>query len=405
MRNLTYLLNYFYIVFVLLWEPIHATIFTLDSKGRIVVYLTIFIFLLNFISNRRFQRFSLSKPMIFWGIWLIYSSINLKITGYHGDLPFLFYLILHLFTPFVMMLIVSVEWHYDPKKILYVLLGVFMIYGLSLIILIDNYTGFTGEQNVGTFGNMGPLNILFVIFYSGLLFAKKWIKKQHLYLFIFFAFLIIVLSATRKAFGAAVIMLAFIILSQIKLSPKKLVQVAVLSIITIWGGNFALNNTTMGKRFATIEESGEIYNTTDNETLNLLGDRAFFYIVGWKIFLEKPITGIGLNNFQKKANSRVRIHSEYMVQITEGGIIGSSLFLFFNLWISLNLYKNWKNNKNNRSIILVLIGGFSAILFINITGWTYAFPHYFACFGVIIGYLKKIPPKKVVLIHTNNHPN
>ncbi|MEL4457164.1 O-antigen ligase family protein [Lutimonas vermicola] len=362
----------------------------MDSKGRLVVYLTIFVFLLNFITNSRFQRFSLSKPIIFWGVWIIYSAINLIITGYNGDLPFLWYLVLRLFTPFTVMLIVSVELYYAPKKILYVLLSTFIIYGLFILILVDNYSGFSGEQNVGAFGNMGPLNIMFIIFYSGLLFAHKWLKQQNLFFCILFAFLIIVLSATRKAFGAAVIMLTFIILSQIKLSPKKLVQVAVLSLITIWSINFALNNTTMGKRFTTIEESGMEYNTTDNETLNLLGDRAYFYIKGWSIFLEKPIAGIGLNNFPKIAESSYRIHSEYIVQITEGGIIGSSLFLFFYLWISLNLYNSWRKNKNNRSIILVLIGGFVAIIFINITAWTYEFSHYFACFGIIIGYLKKM---------------
>ena len=35
-------------------------------------------------------------------------------------------------------------------------------------------------------------------------------------------------------------------------------------------------------------------------------------------------------------------------------------------------------------------GGFVAIVFINFTAWTYDFPRYFVCFGIIIGYLKKM---------------
>ena len=405
MRNLTYFLNYIYIILVLLWEPLHDTILTFDSKGRIIVFLTIAVFLLNFISSLRFQRTLFSKPIIFWGIWVIYACVNLKIKGYHGDLSFLFYLILNIFKPFVIMLIVSLEWHYKPKKILYTLLCVFIIYGAFTLILVDSYTGFTGGQNVGALGNMGPLNTIFIIFYSGLLFAHKWLKQRTLFFCIVFAFFIVLLIATRKAFGAGVIMLLFIVLSQIKLSPKKLLLVAVLSLITISSIKFALNNTTMGKRFATIEESGKKFNTTDNESLNLLGDRAFFYIRGWSIFLDAPITGIGLNNFTKITGTNYRIHSEYMVQLTEGGIIGSTLFLFFYLWIFLNIYKSIKKNKNNRKITIVLLGGFFAIIFINVTAWTYSFPHYFACFGIIIGYLNRKPSQKVNRVDAINYHN
>ena len=286
------------------------------------------------------------------------------------------------------MLIVAFEWHYQPKKIIFMLLFTFVSYGLFTLLLIDEFAGLTAEQNVGKLGNMGPLNTMFVIFYASLLFAHKWLKKQTLLLSIAFTFLIIVLIATRKAFGAALIMLIFLILSQVKLSFKSLALTIVLSLITIGSVNLALNNSTMGKRFESIEESGMKFNTTDNEVLNLLGDRAFFYITGTEIFLENPITGIGLNNFTNKSGTNYRIHSEYIVQITEGGIIGCLFFLLFYLSISRKLYQIWKTNRNTRTLTFVLIGGFSAILFVNITAWTYEFPHYFACFGVIIGYLK-----------------
>lgn len=388
MRSLIFFLNCFYIVLVLLWEPLHNTIITFDSKGRTVVFLSIILFLLNLISNKRFKRLLLSKPIVFWGIWIIYSSINLSIQGYDHELPFLFYIIINLFAPFLIMLIVAFEWHYQPKKIIFMLLFTFVSYGLFTLLLIDEFAGLTAEQNVGKLGNMGPLNTMFVIFYASLLFAHKWLKKQTLLLSIAFTFLIIVLIATRKAFGAALIMLIFLILSQVKLSFKSLALTIVLSLITIGSVNLALNNSTMGKRFESIEESGMKFNTTDNEVLNLLGDRAFFYITGTEIFLENPITGIGLNNFTNKSGTNYRIHSEYIVQITEGGIIGCLFFLLFYLSISRKLYQIWKTNRNTRTLTFVLIGGFSAILFVNITAWTYEFPHYFACFGVIIGYLK-----------------
>lgn len=242
MQRIIHLFNYFYIVLILLWEPLHYTIITFDNKGRIVVFLSIFVFLLNLISSTKFKRLAFSKPIIFWGGWIIYSSINLIVIGYYGYLPFLFHVFLRLFTPFIVMLIVSLEWQYAPKKVLYLLLVTFTIYGAFTLLLINSSSEFVGEQNVGALGNMGPLNTMFIIFYSGLLFAHKWLKQRNLFFYIIFAFFVIFLIATRKAFGAGLIMLAFIFLSQFNLSSKKIAQVVVLSLLTFWGVNFGLNN-------------------------------------------------------------------------------------------------------------------------------------------------------------------
>ena len=403
MRNLTHFLNYTYIIFVLLWDPLHNTILTFDSKERSIVFLSIAVFLINFISSRKFQQFLFSKPVSFWGIWVIYSCINLKISGYHEELPFSYYVILEFFSPFLVMLIVCLEFYYNHKKLLHTLLAVFCVYGLFTLFLSDIFGGFTGEQNLGSLGNMGPLNTMFIVFYSGLLFANKWIKRRSLIYYIFFACSVILLMATRKAFGASLIMIIFTIISQYNLSMKNFGKLIAFSLIIIYSINLVLDNTTMGKRISTIQETGKKFNTTNQEVLNLLGDRAFFYIEGWSIFLKRPITGIGINNFTKETGTNYRIHSEYIVQLTEGGIIGSTIFLFFYLWISRNLYKSLKESK--KSIILVLIGGFFAIIFVNGTAWTYAFPHYFACFGIIIGYLKNDTVQKNALTYKNNYLN
>ena len=159
----------------------------------------------------------------------------------------------------------------------------------------------------------------------------------------------------------------------------------------------------MGERLQNITETGKIFNTTNTQSFNYLGDRAYFYIQGTTIFLENPITGIGLNNFTQVNQSNYRLHSEYMVQITEGGVVGSSFFLLFNLWILLNLFKSYKDKSDLQTIILVLLGGFAAILFINITAWTYQFSHYFICFGIIISYLKIPQSKKSNLVYQKNY--
>ena len=384
MRKLTYFINYFYIIFVILWMPLSQTIINFDGKGRMIVFLTFFVIILNFISNRRFQFLLFSKPIIFWGIWVIYSCINLINKGYQGEEPYLFFIVLNLIVPFVVMILDSLEWGYDNLKILKYLLYTFVVYGLLTLALFDDSFSFTGDRNINTVGNFGPLNTMFVVFYSAILFVNKKLKLKNFLFYIIFALLIILLIATRKAFVAVLIMIIFTIISQINISVRNIIRLLAFSLIIFFSTNLILKSTTMGERFSEIEDVGQNFNTTSNQFLDLLGDRAFFYIEGWNQFLKSPITGIGINNFMSLTDTNYSIHSEYMVQITEGGIIGTLLFLFFYYWLIFNLYKSFRKN---RETTFVLIGGLIAIIFVNATAWTYAFPQYFACFGIITGYL------------------
>lgn len=393
MRFFISLLNYFFITYALLRLPL--TIETeFDGKGRIVILLSILVFLLNLITNPQFKRLLISKPIIIWGIWVTYSAINLFFKGYHEqgyiEQSFSFYVIQDLFIPFLIMLIAALELQYASKKFLLLLLVTFTIYGVFTLYLRDSAAGFGIERNMGELGNSGALNTMFIILFSGLLLAHKSLKLFNVIALLVFAFSVIILVATRKAFAAGIIMTAFLVLSQIDLTPKKIALVTIFSLSIVLGANFVLKNTIIGKRFATTEEIGAQFNTTDNEILNLLGDRAPQYILAWDIFLENYTTGIGLRNFRAVSNYGFRLHSEYMVQITEGGIVGAFIFLLFNAWILKSMLKGWKEHPQIRRLLIVLAGGFIAILFINLTAWTYSSPQYFVCFGVTIGYLKTI---------------
>ena len=384
MPKLTHFLNYSYLMLAILWLPLSQTIITVDGKGRMIVFLTIFLIILNFISNRRFQLLLFSKPIIFWGIWVIYSCINLINKGYQGEESIFFFVTLNLIVPFLVMLIVSLEWSYSNIKILKFLLFTFFIYGLIILFFFDTSLTITGDRNSNIIGNVGSLNTMFVVFYSSLLYVYKKLTLKKVLFYVLFALLIILLIATRKAFGAVLIMMVFAIISQFNISVKNIIRFVFFSLFIFFSTSLILNNSTIGDRFSNIEQEGQNFNTTDNQILDLLGDRAFFYIEGWSQFIKTPATGIGLNNFMRIADSNYTIHSEYMVQLTEGGVIGTLLFLFFYFWLILNLYKSLKKNKE---ITTVLIGGLLAIIFVNITAWTYAFPQYFACFGIITGYL------------------
>jgi O-antigen ligase len=386
------LLNYIYLSFSILWEPIQIGFLNIDGKGRIMFLLTILVFLANIVLDKYFVKKELiSKPSLFWGLWVLYSAINLQIQGYYGEISLVFYFILQLFKPFLIMIIVAKETRRNPVEIFKLLAIIFTVFAiLSVTILGGESERFEGRFT-GKLGNAGPLNALYIIFFASLLFVCKKIKWITFIPIVIFAFAVIALAATRKAFGAAIIVAITVVLSQIRFSFKNIATVAILSAGLYYGGNYALENSSLGTRFVEGIEDGTEKNTSDIEALSFLGDRARFYINGWELFKEHPITGVGLRNYNHNVKDLNVLHTEYMVQLAECGIIGTTLFLLFYLWLGKNIVKEWKKNINeNRSVLWIIAGGFCAVLFINLTAWTYDQEQYFTAFGVMIGYLKII---------------
>lgn len=391
MKRYIQLINYFYLALIILWEPLQRGFLHVDGKGRIVFFLTIGVFLFNVFSDKNFfKKEILSKPAVFWGVWVVYSAINQQITGYYGELSFGYYIVNSLFTPYVVMVISIKETIRNPIKTVKLFTVVFTIYALLAITVLGG-SGNPNGRNIGELGNLGPLNTIYIVFFAGLLYVHKRIKLKLLVPLMIFAFAVITMAATRKAFGAAAIIATSLILSHVKLSTKNILATLLFTSIFYVGYNYLMENSTLGERFKEGVEVGEKMNTSNIEALNILGDRARFYINGWELFNEHPITGVGLRNYMHHYDDLNVLHSEYMVQLAECGLIGTLLFLLFYIWIGRELFQLLRKNIwGTRPLILALIGGFCAVLFINFTAWTYQFTQFFAAFGVMIGYIKFI---------------
>lgn len=379
-------LNYFFLFLAIVWEPLQNTFLSIDSKGRILVVITGLVFFFNILTSKRFRNYLLSTPLLLWFLWITYSIINSIYKGYQEELPFFYFSSISLFMPFVVMAITYFEITQNEIKTVKLLLLTFIIYSfLSFFLLNDFSTG--GRQFLGNMGNVGPLNTMFIIFFASILFISNKLKTVSLTVLIAYTLIIILLSASRKAFGASLIMIAILILTQVQLTPKRIFALGILIILLFNVYTFILSNSVLGERLAEVEEKGKDFNTSQIKLFNFLGDRAVFYIDGWDVFKNEPFSGIGLRNYTHKTNSQYVIHSEYMTQIVEGGILGSIIFLLFNIWFIKKLLRILKFH-GHRKKILILLGCFLAIIFINLTAWTYSFPQYFACFGVMIGYIK-----------------
>ena len=141
-------------------------------------------------------------------------------------------------------------------------------------------------------------------------------------------------------------------------------------------------NTSFGLRMnATIENT----KYEDSIFLTLMGDRARQYVEGWLFFLQNPWTGIGLRKYAEVnsywQDSGGVLHTEYIVQLAECGIIGSILFLVFYFGMIKRLF-----TKESNSIKIVLRSTLLAIIAVNFVAWTYDSISYFIVYGMIYAF-------------------
>ena len=135
-----------------------------------------------------------------------------------------------------------------------------------------------GAVTVNTLGNELSLNVMLIIFFAGVLYCHRYISIKLAIGLIVFALGIVVITATRKAFGAGVIMTIALILSQIRLTFGSFLKVILPLLILYYGFTHVMNNTQMGERMENLNEQADNveqeYNIVDNEFLKAMGDRA-----------------------------------------------------------------------------------------------------------------------------------
>ncbi len=153
--------------------------------------------------------------------------------------------------------------------------------------------------------------------------------------------------------------------------------------------NYILHNSTLGERILnSTEQADKLEIDTGNAFLNRFGDRGIYYYFGWKAFKEKPILGIGISNFKTHADSKYGLHTEYMIQLTELGIIGFLLFVFFYASVFNKLFslKRVSNSKKHVEIYIYYI----IIILVMITATRmYRVWYLFTIIGVVTGYITK----------------
>lgn len=243
------------------------------------------------------------------------------------------------------------------------ILHFFLAFGLSGMILVraDSLTVSQG-WNANAMGLMCVV-ALFMMCY--IIYSYTKIKNNAVLLAVVFFFLLFILMTGSKT--CFFLILGTLMFGYFFKSKKKLLA----SIIVLFGAvvvyylimNVSFLYNIIGERVHNllIGFSGLDVDDTSNRT-NSDNLRYFMLLYGWGLFVEKPILGYGVGNFQAlfgEVNDGVRMyaHNNFIELLVNGGIVGTTIYY----WLYYKIIKEAARLKNHKygitciSFMIVLI--------------------------------------------------
>ncbi len=395
-RSIYLFLTYFPLFVIIIWDALKVY---LNLGSPIIQFAVLAPVLLVGVSenlNKGFLDILFSRPVSTWLVWIIYSLLNTLVVidkTYQDNNPII--LAFSLFVVLIFILFI-VNLNIKTASLLKILIFSYF-FRLLLSYIFDSegaYQRFGSEFN----SNSIAFGALFLV---GLIFLKKIqfneIRKID-YFILFIAIYTIFITGSRKNFISLVLLLiGYIYIYRSFSKVKNIFKYSFFLIIIGFSMIWILNNTLTGERlidsyYKTISHS----QSGDKEMM--FDSRARYYVHGWQLFKEHPINGIGLRNFQNYDYVNNSLHTEYMSQITEGGLIGTFLFLYFYAYILLRLFKIRKKQNDLKRLtefyILLLI-----IMFVLFFGtWIYRTPMMWVFIALAIRFIKEAKQNKIQLV-------
>lgn len=398
-KSYTSLFNLFYIIVCIIWPPFQLYILHADGAGRTIVFLSVLAVLLNWKALGKRKRVFATPAFRCWVVLLCYSMLNAFVKGFYAENGTFGFLKVNFFHPILFLVIAMLELHKDRRtamKVIWMAFGLYILIGLPFLA-----SSVDDRVMVEGLGNAYPLHAVVFLFVSAVLLVEGRIKMWVFVGLTLAISTIILMSGTRKAFGAEFIVLLGVVLNYGK--KKNLwawIRIILLGGVLLAGVRFAMNHSTVGQRFAEGEEKNYDARLVGNQQVNdvlvtILGDRAIQYEIGLELFSQHFLTGIGLNNFMEKGRFEQRLHTEYMVQLCENGIIGFVLLILFYVYTISALQKSKKKMKSK--IINMVLFGLVAILFLNLTAWTYCMNFAMTVYAIVLTYAYSKPKYKYSL--------
>lgn len=387
------LLNWTYIYLCILTWAIDTILGTsLIASLHIDVVVLFLAFIYN-IHEGFFKKAFVSGPILIWGLWTLYAIANWFICPYteltaeaHAHW---YWNIFSLSRTYFLLVLLYYEACINFRRTIKMLAYAFIIY--LILGIVGQWNGPMREEETwegrnGTIlGNHFPLNMLCSLFVLTLGNIYGYITRKHLYIWIGFVAFVIMWVATRKAMGGMLILLLFYVFARIKsFSFENILKLMISMSVFYFFFDLMMDYTLVGQRINALSEDEYDFDIDVPVWLSFLGDRAIQYVLAWNVFLEHPLNGVGLGNSMDYTELPFPIHSEYMEQLCEGGILGTTLYLLFNFSVFKCIRNAWTTRLH--SISIICLGGMATLLFISFTAWIYNMPCFFVIYALIIAY-------------------
>jgi len=377
--------NYIFLLFICVWEPLQVFILKVDGAQRTTLFLCVIAFFAN-ITNVLFRRNIIKFPTVFWSIWVIYAFSISKYYGYDYTLPYTFFV--ELFLPLFIIWIINSNNSANKKNISNILIiGLYI--RLILIIIFSFNEGELLQISTKMSSNEVALSALVLISILFMAYFNSYYKMTKILILSIMPIWVIILAASRNAFGGLCILLViFTFINSSKKSIMDFIKLICFALIFFSVFNYILDTTYLGERIIKTEQQSASANLKSGTIFDQMGDRGIFYVLGFNIFLEHPITGIGLYNFKKIHGSLVQ-HSEYMIQLSELGLIGFGLFVLFYYYLFSATFYCKNCFLEIRRVYEFDIGILFVILFLGFSTRIFNSIFVFMLLGIIIGHINR----------------
>lgn len=377
--KIRYSFNIFFLITAILWPLFKSLYFGgIDGAGRVEMILMI---LSLFVNGP--LLFKTSNSIHVWLLWIIYCTINLHFKGFYSETnSFSNWVIIHLLFPYMCMLVCYQAYRYNFNNSLKAFFYAYLVYvvlGALGMSSIDSWD--IGNRMENEMGNYFFNTAVLLGFFASLIYYKKGISPLFYWIILGLVSFVLLLSGERKGLIALFVIilgsLYGINIKKARNSFLKNIFIVALAFILI---NIAFTYSSFGERMIYGVETSEY----DSFFLKLMGDRGSMYFEGWELFLQNIWTGIGLNRYglYNSFFPGLPLHTEYMVQLCECGLLGTSMFMIFYGGMLKRILILLRRDED-RAFTVIIFSVFLAISIVNLVSWTYDNSNYFMVYGLL----------------------
>lgn len=377
------LVHYLFFFWAFVQFPL-ACVVKIDPGAKTCGLACVSYYIYLFLSNKDFRWVAKSFFSVIWLILICYhiwNSVDLKVKFEMGH-SLLFF---KAFLCYFVMVLSAFLFKIDAKRAFSVCVVSFYLYMFCSLSVMSVDESFGGRIKGGIHPNqLAQCAGMFMM----LMACRKnmfGISMKKILQICIIPFIIMLYCGSRNGLLLLVFFILTLCVSSLLtkgLSTKKLFLFLCGSLFAIAFTYFVMSHTMVGERMLATKSQAESVQLKSGTILDYLGDRGWYYIVGWDMFLQSPVRGIGYYNFRNFNVHDLPLHSEYMMNICEGGIIAVVLYFSFLLRMLFTRIKSFRKQKTPLSFSLLM--SLLAYMAIGLTAREFIYSPFYPVLGLIL---------------------